>query len=70
MTERNGFTLIEGLITTLILVTGLAAVAGVFSYSSLRSSQVLQETAAIALISAKMEDLKAAERYLSLLPAA
>ena len=62
MTERNGYTLIEGLITTLILVTGLAAVAGVFSYSSLRSSQVLQETAAIALISAKMEDLKAAEQ--------
>ena len=76
MTERNGFTLIEGLITTLILVTALAAVAGVFSYSSLRSSQVLQETAAIALISAKMEDLKAAEQifpgryseYLVLMP--
>jgi type II secretory pathway pseudopilin PulG len=64
MTKRNGFTLIEALITTLILVTGLAAVAGAFSYSSLRTSQVLQETAAIALISGKMEDLKAAAEIL------
>src|SRR5262245_55088138 len=62
--KRNGFTLIEVLITTLILVTGLAAVAGVFSYSSLRSLRVLQETAATALLSAKMEDLKAAEEIL------
>ena len=61
MAERNGFTLIEGLITTLILVTGLAAVAGVFSYSSLQTSRVLQETAAIALMTARMEELKGAE---------
>ena len=64
MAKHNGFTLIETLITTLILVTGLAAVAGAFSYSSLRSSQVLQETAAVALVSAKMEDLKTAEEIL------
>jgi Tfp pilus assembly protein PilV len=62
--KRNGFTLIEGLITTLILVTGLVAVAGVFSYSSLRTSQVLQEAAAIAMMSARMEELKAAEEIL------
>lgn len=64
MPQRNGFTLIEGLITTLVLVTGLVAVAGVFSYSSLRASQVLQETAAIALMTAKMEQLKAADEVL------
>jgi Tfp pilus assembly protein PilV len=64
MAGRNGFTLIEGLITTLILVSGLAAVAGVFSYSSLRASQVLQETAAVALVTARMEELKAAEEIL------
>jgi prepilin-type N-terminal cleavage/methylation domain-containing protein len=64
MAKRNGFTLIEVLITTLILVTGLAAVAGVFSYSSLRASRVLQETAAIALMTARMEELTAAEEIL------
>jgi type II secretory pathway pseudopilin PulG len=64
MAERNGFTLIEGLFTTLILVTGLAAVAGVFSYSSLRASRVLQETAAIGLMTARMEKLRAAEEIL------
>jgi len=76
MAKQRGFTLIEGLITTLILVAGLAAVAGAFSYSSLRSFQILQETAAVALLSAKMEDLKGGEEllpgqyseYLTLMP--
>ena len=58
MTRRNGFTLIEALITTVILVTGLTAVAGAFSYSSLVTSRVLQETAALALVTDKMEELK------------
>ena len=58
MTHRNGFTLIEALITTVILVTGLTAVAGAFSYSSVVTSRVLQETVALALITDKMEDLK------------
>jgi Tfp pilus assembly protein PilV len=62
--KQKGFTLIEGLFTTLILVTGLAAVAGAFSYSLLRSNQVLQQTAAVALLSARMEDLRAAEEIL------
>jgi Tfp pilus assembly protein PilV len=64
MAKHKGFTLIEGLFTTLILVTGLTAVAGAFSYSSLRSRQVLQQTAAIALVSTRMEDLRAAEEIL------
>ena len=64
MATHNGFTFIEALIATLILVTGLAAVAGAFSYSSLRSMQVLQETAATALMSTRMENLKAAEEIL------
>jgi Tfp pilus assembly protein PilV len=60
MEQRDGFTLIEALITALVLVTGLAAVAAAFSYSSLTVSQVVMETAAIALVSGKMEDLKMA----------
>ena len=60
MKERDGFTLIEALVTTLVLVTGLAAVAAAFSYSSITASRVVMETAAIALVSGKMEDLKMA----------
>ncbi|HET9215574.1 MAG TPA: prepilin-type N-terminal cleavage/methylation domain-containing protein [Terriglobia bacterium] len=58
MKKQDGFTLIEALITTLVLVTGLTAVAAAFSYSSLTASRVAMETAAIALVSGKMEDLK------------
>lgn len=61
MPARNGFTLIEALITTVVLVTGLAAVAGVFSYSSLTSLRTRQQTAALNLVARKMEDLRAAE---------
>ena len=59
MKHRNGFTLIEALITTLVLVTGLVAVAGAFSYSSLTTLRILQETTALAMVSTKMEALKA-----------
>jgi prepilin-type N-terminal cleavage/methylation domain-containing protein len=61
MPARNGFTLIEALITTVVLVTGLAAVAGVFSYSALVSLRTQQFTAALTLVSRKMEDLRAAD---------
>jgi len=76
MTKHDGFTLLETLITTLILVTGLTGVAGAFSYCRLRSSLILQETAAIALMSSKIEEVKAAEEihpgryseYVALMP--
>ena len=55
---RNGFTLIEALITTVILVTGLTALAGAFSYSSLHTLRIQQQTAALALLSSKLEELK------------
>ena len=58
MTLRNGFTLIEALITTVVLVTGLAAVAGVFSYSSISSLRTRQHTKALTLLSTKMEELR------------
>jgi Tfp pilus assembly protein PilV len=58
---RNGFTLIEALITTVVLVTGLTAVAGVFSYSSVTSLRVRQHTSAVLLVSAKLEALRIAE---------
>ena len=57
--RRNGFTLIEALITTVILVTGLAAVAGVFSYSSIASLRVQQRTAAVLLVSAELDEVLA-----------
>jgi prepilin-type N-terminal cleavage/methylation domain-containing protein len=61
--KDSGFTLIESLITTVLLVSGLAAVAGAFSYSSMTTSHVLQETAAIALVARKIESLRAAEQW-------
>ena len=57
--RRTGFTLIETLIATLILVTGLVAVAGVFFYGARTSAQVRRQTAATALLYTKMEELKA-----------
>lgn len=58
MASRRGFTLIETLITTLVLVTGLAAVAGLFSYGAQANSQNRQRTAAATLLYSKMEELR------------
>ncbi len=58
MANRRGFTLIETLITTLVLVTGLAAVAGLFSYGAQANSENRQRTAATALLYSKMEELR------------
>jgi prepilin-type N-terminal cleavage/methylation domain-containing protein len=55
---NRGFTLIESLITTLVLVTGLAAVASAFSYSVTTSLRIQQQTAAFTLVSAKLEELR------------
>jgi type II secretory pathway pseudopilin PulG len=57
----SGFTLIEALITTVILVSGLAAIAGAFSYSSVTALRMRQHTAALILVAGKMEDLKVSE---------
>jgi prepilin-type N-terminal cleavage/methylation domain-containing protein len=61
MPDRNGFTLIETLITMLVLVTGLAAVAALFAYGSQSSGRLRQQTAALALLASKMEELKGTE---------
>jgi Tfp pilus assembly protein PilV len=58
MAGYKGFTLIETLITTLVLVTGLAAVAGLFSYAAATNAQNRQRTVAIALLNSKMEELR------------
>ncbi len=58
MANRRGFTLIETLITSLVLVTGLAAVAGLFSYGAQANSQNRQRTAATTLLYSKMEALR------------
>jgi prepilin-type N-terminal cleavage/methylation domain-containing protein len=60
MKHRRGFTLIETLIATLILVTGLVAVAGVFFYGARTSARLRRQTAATALLYTKMEELKEA----------
>jgi Tfp pilus assembly protein PilV len=64
MAGYKGFTLIETLITTLVLVTGLAAVAGLFSYAAQTNAQNRQRTAATALLNSKMEEIRS-ERALT-----
>ena len=54
----KGFTLIETLIPTLVLVTGLAAVAGLFSYAAQTNLQNRQRTAATVLLQGKLEELR------------
>ena len=76
MANRGGFTLIETLITTLVLVTGLAAIAGLFSYGTHANSQNRQRTAATTLLHSKMEEMRNARalapgqyaEYLSIQP--
>ena len=68
MRRASGFTLIETLVTTMILVTGLVAIVGAISYGILTNSRVRQQTTAVTLLTDKMEELKvqptlAAGRY-------
>ena len=59
--KRNGFTLIETLLSTLILVVGLVAVAKAFSYGIQAGERVRQQTAATAMLTTKLEELKSTE---------
>lgn len=52
---RKGFTLIETLITTVVLVSGLLAVATLFSYSIRTNLISRQRTTATILLYEKME---------------
>jgi prepilin-type N-terminal cleavage/methylation domain-containing protein len=61
MINRKGFTLIETLFSTLILVIGLVAVAKAFSYGIQAGERVRQQTSATALLTTKLEELKTAE---------
>jgi len=65
MHNQQGFTLIETLITALVLVTGLAAIAGLFSVGAQTSLKNRQRTAATALLYSKMDELKTAEELTS-----
>jgi Tfp pilus assembly protein PilV len=62
MRNHAGFTLIETVMTTLILVTGLAAVAGAFVYGIQTSVRTRQQTTAFALLAEKMEILRGFRR--------
>ncbi len=58
MRTRRGFTLLEVLITTAILVTGLVSIAAMFTYSVRSNTANRQRTTAAILVSEKMEELK------------
>jgi type II secretory pathway pseudopilin PulG len=59
--QEKGFTLIEAMFTTLILVTGLSAIAGVVVYGVRTSERIQQEVTAFVLVAEKMEQLKLSE---------
>jgi len=60
MRDHLGFTLIETLIATLVLVSGLVAVAAIFLYSVDTGLRNQRRTAATALLYEKMEQFRSA----------
>jgi Tfp pilus assembly protein PilV len=58
MRVMKGFTLIETLITTAVLVPALAAVAFLFAYTTAANITNQQRTASTVLLSEKMETLR------------
>ena len=59
MSSKRGFTLIETMVATGILVTSLMAVAAMFAYSIRTNYQTEQTTTGTLLVSTKLEDLRA-----------
>jgi prepilin-type N-terminal cleavage/methylation domain-containing protein len=57
----RGFTLIETLITTAVLVSGLVAVAMLFSYTARTTLNNQERTTATLLLYDKMEELKSSK---------
>jgi Tfp pilus assembly protein PilV len=55
---RDGFSLVETLMTTTVVVTGLSALLLLFSYSVRTNIQSRHRTTATALLANKMEDLR------------
>lgn len=62
MSSKRGFTLIETLVATLIMVTGLIAVAGLFSYSVRTNLFSEQVTTGVLLANSKMEEFRGVVR--------
>src|SRR5262249_26555007 len=58
LNSNRGFTLIEALITAVVVAAGLAVVAAMFSYSIRANVANRQMSAATALLYDKMEELK------------
>lgn len=56
----RGFTLLETLITTAVLVFGLAAIALIFSYTERANINTQQRTAATLLVYEKLEEYRSA----------
>ena len=54
----HGFTLLETLITTAVLVFGLAAIALIFSYTERTNINTQQRTAAVLLVYEKLEEFR------------
>ena len=60
MRKNRGFTLLETLFTTSMLVFGLAALALVFAYTARSSINAQQRMTATLLLSEKLEELRGA----------
>jgi Tfp pilus assembly protein PilV len=60
MRDQSGITLIETLVTTFVLVSGLVAIAAIFAYSAKTSLSNQRTMAATALLYEKMEQFKSA----------
>jgi Tfp pilus assembly protein PilV len=59
MRNSQGFTLVETLIATVVLLSGIVAVAQMFSYSAATNISTQQMTSATLLTTNKMEQLRA-----------
>ena len=58
MRSARGFTLLETLITTAVLVFGLSAIAMMFTYTARVNMETRQRTTAAFLLSDKLEEFK------------
>ncbi len=58
MRTRRGFTLLEVLVTTAILVTALVSIAALFTYSARSNTSTQRRTTAMMLVAERMEEFK------------
>ena len=63
MKKRNGFTLLEGMMTMVLLIGGIAVIFRIFSISFIADSYIDQATIAVNLCQEEMESIKDAGSY-------